>query len=151
MLKEGANRNISEICLEIGETVKCSGASPETCDKVDSLLVEIIQAKNEIYLQGRTDQKHEDLDTQIILTKNEIKVLQTSLIKKILATIESEYDLNCGEILLNPRNFYDLVEAYLPSDNEINLNNKQVIVTVVGNPEDTMVNLIHKVFNNPRF
>ena len=145
------NRNISEICLEIGETVKCSSASPETCDKVDSLLVEIIQAKNEIYLQGRTDQKHEDLDTQIILTKNEIKVLQTSLIKKILATIESEYDLNYGEILLNPRNFYDLVETYLPSDNEINLNNKQVTVTVVGNPEDTMVNLIHKVFNNPRF
>lgn len=53
------SRNISEICLEIGKTVKRSGASPETCNKVDDLLVEIIQAKNEVYLQGRDDQKYE--------------------------------------------------------------------------------------------
>ena len=110
------SRNISEICLEIGKTVKHSGASPETCNKVDDLLVEITQVKNEIYLQGKTDQKHEDLDAQVILTKHEIKVLETSLIKKILAAIESEYDLNYGEKLLNPRDFYDLVEGYLPSD-----------------------------------
>lgn len=70
------NRYISENCLEIGETVKCSGASTETCDKVDSLLIESSQAKN-----------------------------------------------------------------------EINPNNKQVIVAIVGNPENTAVNLIHKVMN----
>lgn len=71
------NRNISEICLEIGETVKCSGASPETYDKVDSLLTETNQAKN-----------------------------------------------------------------------EINPNHKQVTVVMVGNPENTVVNLIHKVLND---
>lgn len=109
------SRNISEICLEIGKTVKHSGASPEACNKVDDLLVEITQAKNEIYLQGRTDQKHEDLDAQVILTKHEIEVLQTSLIKKILAAIESEYDLNYGETLLNPRDFYDMVEGFYPT------------------------------------
>lgn len=108
------NRNISEICLEIGKTVKSSGASSEACNKVDDLLVEITQTKNEIYLQGRTDQKHEDLDTQVILTKHEIKVLETALVKKILTAIESEYDLNYGEILLNPRDFYDLVEGFYP-------------------------------------
>ena len=70
------NRYISENCLEIGETVKCSGASPEACKKVDSLLVESIQAKN-----------------------------------------------------------------------EINPNNKQVTVVMVGKPENTAVNLIHKVMN----
>lgn len=70
------NRYISENCLEIGETVKCSGASPEACEKVDSLLVESIQAKN-----------------------------------------------------------------------EINPNNKQVTVVMVGKPENTAVNLIHKVMN----
>lgn len=70
------------------------------------------------YEKGRADQKHEDLDAQVILTKHEIKVLETSLIKKILTAIESEYDLNYGEMLLNPRNFYDLVEGYLPSDSE---------------------------------
>lgn len=110
--------------MEIGKTAKRSGASSEACNKVNDLLVEITQAKNEIYLQGRTDQKHEDLDAQVILTKHEIKVLQISLIKKILTAIESEYDLNYGEILLNPRDFYDLVEGYLPSDNEISLNGK---------------------------
>lgn len=109
------SRNISEICLEIGRTVKRSGASPEACNKVDDLLVEITQAKNEIYLQGRADQKHEDLDAQVILTKNEIRVLETALIKKILTAIESEYDLNYGETLLNPRDFYDLVEGFYPT------------------------------------
>lgn len=112
------SRNISEICLEIEKTVRHSGAFPEACNKVDDLLVEITHAKNEIYLQGRTDQKHEDLDAQVILTKHEIKVLETSLIKKILTAIESKYDLNYGEILLNPRDFYDLVEGYFPSDSE---------------------------------
>lgn len=73
------------------------------------------QSKNEIYLQGRTDQKHEDLDAQVILTKHEIEVLQISLIKKILAAIESEYDLNYGEMLLNPRDFYDMVEKFYPT------------------------------------
>lgn len=71
------------------------------------------QAIQYAYLCGRTDQKHEDLDTQIILTKSEIKILQTSIIKKILAAIESEYDLNYGEILLNPKEFYDLVEEFI--------------------------------------
>lgn len=71
------NRYISENCLETEETVKCSGASPETFKRVDSLLVESIQAKN-----------------------------------------------------------------------EINPNNKQVTVVMVGNPENTAVTLIHKVLND---
>lgn len=38
------SRNISEICLEIGKTVKRSGASAEASIKVDELLVEIVEA-----------------------------------------------------------------------------------------------------------
>lgn len=34
------------------------------------------------------------------------------VINEILKAIESEYDLNYGEILINPRDFYDLVEGY---------------------------------------
>lgn len=34
------------------------------------------------------------------------------VVNEILKAIESEYDLNYGEILINPRNFYDLVEGY---------------------------------------
>lgn len=67
------------------------------------------------YEKGRADQKHEDLDEQVILTKHEIKVLETALVKKILTAIESEYDLNYGETLLNPRDFYDLVEGFYPT------------------------------------
>ena len=31
---------------------------------------------------------------------------------EILKAIESEYDLNYGEILINPRDFWDLIEGY---------------------------------------
>lgn len=34
------------------------------------------------------------------------------IVEEILNRIESEYDLNYGEILINPRCFYDLVEDY---------------------------------------
>lgn len=34
------------------------------------------------------------------------------VVNEILKAIESEYDLNYGEILINPRNFWDLVEGY---------------------------------------
>lgn len=34
------------------------------------------------------------------------------VVNEILKAIESEYDLNYGEILINPRDFYDLVEGY---------------------------------------
>lgn len=34
------------------------------------------------------------------------------VVDEILKAIESEYDLNYGEILINPRDFWDLVEGY---------------------------------------
>ena len=34
------------------------------------------------------------------------------VVNEILKAIESEYDLNYGEILINPRDFWDLVEEY---------------------------------------
>ena len=34
------------------------------------------------------------------------------VVNEILKAIESEYDLNYGEILINPRDFWDLVEGY---------------------------------------
>lgn len=34
------------------------------------------------------------------------------VINEILKAIESEYDLNYGEILINPRDFWDSVEGY---------------------------------------
>lgn len=34
------------------------------------------------------------------------------VVDEILKRIESEYDLNYGEILLNPRYFYELVEDF---------------------------------------
>lgn len=82
------------------------------------------------------------------MTEQQIRVDERAkVVKEILSAIESEYDLNYGEILINPSEFYDLVEGYLPSDNEINLNGKRVTVAMVGNSEDTAVNLIHKVMN----
>ena len=105
------SRNISEICLEIGKTVKYSGASPEACNKVDDLLFEIVEARKSEDNFYREQMRA----AQVSLTKHEIKVLQTSLIKRILATIESKYDLSYGEMLLNPREFYDLVEEFHPT------------------------------------
>ena len=35
-----------------------------------------------------------------------------TVVNEILKAIESEYDLNYGEILINPRDFWDLVEGY---------------------------------------
>lgn len=34
------------------------------------------------------------------------------VVNEILKAIESEYDLKYGEILINPRDFWDLVEGY---------------------------------------
>lgn len=34
------------------------------------------------------------------------------VVNEILKAIESEYDLNYGEILINPRDFWNLVEGY---------------------------------------
>lgn len=34
------------------------------------------------------------------------------VVNEILKAIESEYDLHYGEILINPRDFWDLVEGY---------------------------------------
>lgn len=34
------------------------------------------------------------------------------VINEILKAIESEYDLNYSEILINPRDFWDSVEGY---------------------------------------
>lgn len=44
------------------------------------------------------------------------KNAQITLIKKILKEIDSTYDLNYGEILIDPREFYDLVESFLPTN-----------------------------------
>lgn len=92
------SRNISEICLEIGKTVKRSGASAEASIKVDELLVEIVEAKNEVYLQGRTDQKHQDEDIMIVLTKHEIEVITKPLkdmITSLCATLSSTSGCEC--------------------------------------------------------
>ena len=51
----------------------------------------------------------------IILTKREINVLKTSLVKKILSAIESKYDLDDGETLVNARDVYRLVAGFCPS------------------------------------
>lgn len=36
------------------------------------------------------------------------------VVNEILKAIESEFDLNYGETLIDPQNFYDLVEGWLP-------------------------------------
>ena len=93
------------------------------------------------------------------MTEQQIRADERAkVVNEILSAIESEYDLNYGEILINPSGFYDLVEGYLPSmevdtsnyntkPDAINLNGKQVTIAMVGNSEDTAVNLIHKVMN----
>lgn len=41
------------------------------------------------------------------------KSIVNQIVTKILHSIENKYDLNYGETLINPREFYDLVEDYL--------------------------------------
>ena len=57
----------------------------------------------------------------IIIIEREIEKMNEEMIRaderekvvnEILKAIESEYDLNYGEILINPRDFWDLVEGY---------------------------------------
>ena len=51
------------------------------------------------------------------MTEQQIRADERAkVVKEILSAIESEYDLNYGEILINPSGFYDLVEDYLHSD-----------------------------------
>lgn len=51
------------------------------------------------------------------MTEQQIRADERAkVVKEILSAIESEYDLNYGEILINPSEFYDLVEGYLPFD-----------------------------------
>ena len=42
------------------------------------------------------------------------KNAQIALIKEILKEIDLTYDLNYGEILIDPKDFYDLIESFLP-------------------------------------
>lgn len=104
-----------KVCVEIDK--EGSPDSIALTPVVDSLSNKFMYDRlfKKIYEQGRADQKHEDLDAQVILTKNEIRVLETSLVKKILTAIKSEYDLNYGETLLNPIDFYNLVERFYPT------------------------------------
>lgn len=44
------------------------------------------------------------------------KNAQVILIKEMLKEIDSTYDLNYGEILIDPREFYDLIESFLPTN-----------------------------------
>lgn len=51
----------------------------------------------------------------IVLTKQEINILETSLVKKILSTIEAKYDLDDSETLVNARDAYELVAGFYSS------------------------------------
>lgn len=42
------------------------------------------------------------------------KNAQVTLIKEMLKEIDSTYDLDYGETLIDPREFYDLIESFLP-------------------------------------
>lgn len=116
------SRNISEICLEIGKTVKRSGASAEASIKVDELLVEIVEAKNEVYLQGRTDQKHEDEDIMIVLTKHEIEAITKPLkdmITSLCAALNSTSGCECCPYFYKAECLYNNgIDAWLKEDVE---------------------------------
>lgn len=51
----------------------------------------------------------------IVLTKQEINILETSLVKKILLAINAKYDLNNGETLVNAKDIYELVAGFCQS------------------------------------
>lgn len=110
------NENVDELCLKIKETMAQSGISAEVNSEINNLLDEIASVSKAAYEKGRTDQKHEDLDDIIILTKREINILETSLVKKILSAIESKYDLDGGKMLINAGDIYDLVAGFCPSN-----------------------------------
>lgn len=114
------SRNISEICLEIGKTVKRLGASAEASIKVDELLVEIVEAKNEVYLQGRTDQKHEDEDIMIVLTKHEIEAITKPLkdmITSLCAALNSTSGCECCPYFYKAECLYNNgIDAWLVGD-----------------------------------
>lgn len=109
------NENVDELCLKIKETMAQSGISAEVNSEINNLLDEIASVSKAAYEKGRTDQKHEDMDDMIILTKREINILETSLAKKILSAIESKYDLDGGETLVNVGDICDLVAGFCPS------------------------------------
>lgn len=44
------------------------------------------------------------------------KNAQVTLIKEILKEIDFSYDLNYGETLIDPREFYNLIESFLPTN-----------------------------------
>lgn len=110
------NENVDELCLKIKEMITQSGISAEVNSEINNLLDEIAAVSKATYEKGRTDQKHEDLDDIIILTKREINILETSLVKKILSAIESKYDLDGGKMLINAGDIYDLVAGFCPSN-----------------------------------
>lgn len=107
--------DIDGLCLKIKETITQSDISPEVNSEINNLLDKIVSVSKAAYEKGRTDQKHEDMDDMIILTKREINVLETSLVKKILSAIESKYDLDGGETLVNAGDIYELVARFCPS------------------------------------
>ena len=59
------------------------------------------------------------------------RLINVNLLKK---AIEEEYDLNYGEILINPRNFYDLVDSQpivenIEKDLQVKVNDNVFVVT----------------------
>lgn len=109
------NENVDKLCLKIKETMAQSGISAEVNSEINNLLDKIVSVSKAAYEKGRTDQKHEDLDDMIVLTKQEINILETSLVKKILSTIEAKYDLDDSETLVNARDAYELVAGFYSS------------------------------------
>lgn len=50
------------------------------------------------------------------MTEQQIRIDERNkVVREILQAIESEYDLNYGEILMNPNKIYDLVERFYPT------------------------------------
>ena len=109
------NENVDELCLKIKEIMAQSGISAEVNSEINNLLDEIVSVSKAAYEKGRTDQKHEDLDDMIVLTKQEINILETSLVKKILSAIKSKYDLDGSKTLVNTGDIYELVTGFCPS------------------------------------
>lgn len=107
--------DIDGLCLKIKETMVQSGISAEVNSEINNLLDEITAVSKAAYEKGRADQKHADMDDMIVLTKREINVLETSLIKKILSAIDAKYDLDDGETLVNAGDIYELVARFCPS------------------------------------
>lgn len=58
------------------------------------------QAIQYAYICGRTDQKHEEQDTMVILTKHEIEVITNGVLDKLLymANEKSQYENINGDV-----------------------------------------------------